>query len=266
MSGASLRVEGLTGHFRTRRGAVPVLDDVSFTARAGQVTAIVGETGSGKSLTALSILRIAPPEFVVERGRVLLDEVDLLTLPERRMRAVRGARVSMVFQDARAALNPVLPVGRQLADVCRLHRPVNRRDAEKAAVEALAAVQIPDAARRARQYPHEFSGGMAQRALIAMALICEPEVVVFDEPTTGLDVTIQAEIMALIGTLTAGGLTALLITHDLGVVAETCAAVVVMRDGRVVEEASTEDVFTRPRHPYTAELLAASRLVEGSLA
>jgi ABC-type dipeptide/oligopeptide/nickel transport system ATPase component len=191
---------------------------------------------------------------------------DLMTLPERPMREVRGRQISMVFQDARAALNPVFTVGQQLADVYRLHNGGNRSAAMKKAIEALARVYIPEPERRARQYPHEFSGGMAQRVMIAMAaLVCQPEVLILDEPTTGLDVTIQSEIMDLIVDLgKSRGLTVCLITHDLGVVAETCENVVVMSAGRVVETGSAESIFTAPRHEYTRRLLASSQLREAA--
>jgi ABC-type dipeptide/oligopeptide/nickel transport system ATPase component len=260
-----LEVDGLCGAFRSPDGALtPVLRDVSFVVPRGSVTAVVGETGSGKSLTALSVLGIHPPTLRHGAGRILFEGRDLLALDRSEMSAIRGRRISMVFQDARAALNPVFTVGRQLADVHRLHFGGSAAGAFRRAVEALRAVYIPEPERRARQYPHEYSGGMAQRAMIALAaLVCEPTLVILDEPTTGLDVTIQAAIMELIGELVRGrGLTACLITHDLGVVAETCQHVVVMHAGRVVETGSTEAVFTRPRQEYTRRLLAASQLGE----
>ncbi|MBR0650188.1 ABC transporter ATP-binding protein [Roseomonas terrae] len=265
MSSPLLEIEGLSGSFRSPNGALtPVLHDVSFAVPRGTVTAIVGETGSGKSLTALSILGIQPPTFQRSAGRILFDGRDLLTLKPEEMRGIRGRRISIVFQDARAALNPVFTVGRQLADVHRLHHGGSASRAMKRTIEALRAVSIPEPERRARQYPHEFSGGMAQRAMIALAaLVCEPELLILDEPTTGLDVTIQAAIMELIGDLVRErGLTACLITHDLGVVAETCDRVVVMNAGRVVETGTTEAIFTRPRQDYTRRLLAASQLGE----
>lgn len=262
---ALLEVEAYSGAFRGRDGVLaPVLHGVSYALREGAITAVVGETGSGKSLVALSILGIQPAAFVCTGGRIVFRGVDLLTLGPAAMRAVRGRQISIVFQDARAALNPVFTVGRQLADVHRLQHGGGRAAAMRAAVDALRRVRIPEPERRARQYPHEFSGGMAQRAMIAMAaLVCEPALLILDEPTTGLDVTIQSEIMELIVDLSRSrGLTTCLITHDLGVVAETCEDVVVMNAGRVVETGAGEAVFTRPQDGYTRRLLAASRLVD----
>lgn len=261
MNDVMLSVRNVSGYFG-ENSAHPVLDAVSFDVRRGRMTAIVGETGSGKSLTFLTALGIAPGSFHRTSGQILLDGEDLLSLSQDELRAYRGKRISIVFQDARTALNPVFTVGRQLSDLIRLHRGVSRRAAWSLALEALQRVHIPEPARRARQYPHQFSGGMAQRVMIAMALVCEPELIVLDEPTTGLDVTIQAEIMALITSLAEEGLTACLITHDLGVVAETCDDAVVLRRGEVVERCSVEQLFTAPAHDYTRRLIAASRLTE----
>ncbi|MFO1161313.1 MAG: ABC transporter ATP-binding protein [Reyranellaceae bacterium] len=267
MSGALLEIEDFSGAFRDETGdLLPVLHGVSYRLEAGLMTAVVGESGSGKSLTALSILGIQPPAFECTGGCILYRGTDLLGLDERAMRRLRGAEISMVFQDARAALNPVFTVGRQLADVWQLQHGGSRKVAMGQAIEALRRVSIPEPERRARQYPHEYSGGMAQRAMIAMAaLICEPSLLILDEPTTGLDVTIQSDIMELIVELSrTRGLTTCLITHDLGVVAETCQRVVVMNAGRVVERGTAEAIFTRPQDDYTRRLLSSSQLVAES--
>jgi ABC-type dipeptide/oligopeptide/nickel transport system ATPase component len=267
MSDALLEIENYSGGFRAETGEfLPVLQGVACRLKTGAMTAIVGESGSGKSLTALSVLGIQPPAFERTGGRMLFRGIDLFGLDEKGMRAIRGREISMVFQDARAALNPVFTVGRQLADVWQLQHGGGRRPAMAQAIEALRRVSIPEPERRARQYPHEFSGGMAQRAMIAMAaLICRPALLILDEPTTGLDVTIQSDIMELIVELGhARGLTTCLITHDLGVVAETCDEVVVMNAGRVVETGSAEAIFTTPRDLYTQRLLSASQLVEAA--
>jgi len=267
MSDALLEIEDYSGGFRSEVGDfMPVLHGVSYRLKTGVMTAVVGESGSGKSLVALSILGIQPPAFERHAGRILFRGTNLLDLDEKGMRRIRGAQISMVFQDARAALNPVFTVGRQLADVWQLQHGGGRSAAMKQAIEALRKVSIPEPERRARQYPHEFSGGMAQRAMIAMAsLICQPSLLILDEPTTGLDVTIQSDIMELIVELSrTRGLTTCLITHDLGVVAETCQEVVVMNAGRVVETGSAEAIFTRPSDDYTQRLLSASQLVEAA--
>jgi|FEC22Drversion2_1045045.scaffolds.fasta_scaffold00635_23 ABC-type glutathione transport system ATPase component len=267
MSDALLEIEDYSGGFVGETGELtPVLRGVSYRLKTGVMTAVVGESGSGKSLVALSILGIQPPAFERSQGRILFRGVDLFSLDEAAMRRIRGAEISMVFQDARAALNPVFTIGRQLADVWQLQHGGSRRAAMGQAIEALRRVSIPEPERRARQYPHQFSGGMAQRAMIAMAsLICEPSLLILDEPTTGLDVTIQSDIMELIVELSrTRGLTTCLITHDLGVVAETCQEVVVMNAGRVVETGSAEAIFTRPRDGYTQRLLSASQLVEAA--
>ncbi|MBM9465862.1 ABC transporter ATP-binding protein [Nakamurella leprariae] len=262
--GNLLDVVDYRGGFRGPDGEVTeVLAGVSFGLRRSTLTAVVGETGSGKSLTALSVLGVQPRGFVRTGGRMLFDGEDLFAGGPRSFERVRGNRISLVFQDARAALNPVFTVGHQLIDVCRAHRRLGRKEAEQVVLDMLERVRIPDPLRRMRQYPHEFSGGMAQRVMLAMALVSEPELLVLDEPTTGLDVTIQADIMdLLVELISSSGLTACLITHDLGVVAQTCQDVVVMRSGTVREIATCEELFTAPRDEYTRDLLAASRLVE----
>ena len=267
MSDALLVIEDYSGGFQSETGELmSVLHGVSYRLKTGVMTAVVGESGSGKSLVALSILGIQPPAFERSAGRMLFRGVDLFGLDDKAMRRVRGAEISMVFQDARAALNPVFTVGRQLADVWQLQHGGSRRAAMTQAIEALGRVSIPEPDRRARQYPHEFSGGMAQRAMIAMAsLICQTSLLILDEPTTGLDVTTQSDIMELIVELShTRGLTTGLITHDLGVVAEICQEVVVMNAGRVVETGSAEAIFTTPRDLYTQRLLSASQLVEAA--
>ncbi|WP_329175699.1 ABC transporter ATP-binding protein [Streptomyces sp. NBC_01477] len=258
-----LTVSGLSGAFRTPHGEpTEVLRDISFEVPRGRITAIVGETGSGKSLTALTVMGLCPPRLTV-RGSITFDGRELLGLGEDGYRELRGSGIAMVFQDARSSLNPVLTVGRQLTDVARLHRGVNKRAARDLVAEALARVRIPDPRRRMAQYPHQFSGGMAQRAMIAMALLCRPRLLLLDEPTTGLDVTTQADVMELVVELAGqDGLTACLVTHDLGVVGETCDRVVVMRHGTVVEEAAAADFFRAPRAEYSRVLLAANRLAD----
>jgi peptide/nickel transport system ATP-binding protein len=252
-----LEVEGLKTYFFTRDGVVRAVDGVSFSVGRGETLCIVGESGCGKSVTSLSILRLSasPPGRTVA-GRVLLEGRDLLALPEPDMRKVRGDAISMIFQEPMTSLNPVLTIGHQIAEALVLHRGLSRKDAEARAVEMLRLVRMPEPARRVLQYPHELSGGMRQRVMIAMALACEPRLLIADEPTTALDVTIQAQILDLMRELKQRtGSAIMLITHDLGVVAEMAQRVIVMYAGRKVEEASVEDLFARPRHPYTRGLL-----------
>jgi peptide/nickel transport system ATP-binding protein len=257
MSAPLLEVDDLRTHFFTRDGVVRAVDGVSFTIQPGETLALVGESGCGKSVTSLSIMRlIASPPGRVVSGAVRFNGSDLLRLTEPQMRKVRGNQISMIFQEPMTSLNPVLTIGRQIAETLVLHRAMSRADAMARAVELLRLVHIPEAARRAGEYPHQMSGGMRQRVMIAMALACDPKLLIADEPTTALDVTIQAQILDLMRELQAKtGAAILLITHDLGVVAEMAQRVVVMYAGRKVEEAPVGDLFARPRHPYTRGLM-----------
>jgi oligopeptide/dipeptide ABC transporter ATP-binding protein len=257
MDAPLLEVDNLVTTFQTMDGTVRAVDGVSFTIGRGETVALVGESGCGKSVTALSIMRLVQaPAGRIASGRVLLGGVDLASLPEDQMRKVRGARIAMIFQEPMTSLNPVLTVGFQIAEAVALHRNVSRADAWKEAVRMLDVVEIADPAERARSYPHQLSGGMRQRVMIAMALSCGPELLIADEPTTALDVTIQAQILELLdGLRDKLGMALLLITHDLGVVAERAERVLVMYAGRVVEDGPVDEVFERPQHPYTRGLL-----------
>ncbi len=261
-----LEISGYSGGFQSPSGQfTAVLDDVSFYVSRSSLTALVGETGSGKTLMALSVLGILPDSFRRTAGSVMFEGSDICGMDQAALRHVRGAKVSIVFQDARSALNPVFTVGKQISDVCRLHQHVGKKEAFHLTEEMLRRVRVPEPARRMSQYPHEFSGGMAQRAQLAMALISQPSLLVLDEPTTGLDVTIQADILDLVVDLNRGdGMSTLLITHDLGIVAETCDHVVVMQDGKVREVGSCKQVMTEPSSPYTRQLISDSR-VDGGL-
>ncbi len=252
-----LEIRDLVTEFRTDRGTVRAVDGVSFAIGRGQTVGVVGESGCGKSVTALSVMRlVASPPGRIASGSVRYGGQDLLALPERDMRALRGNRLAMIFQEPMTSLNPVFTVGDQVAEAVRLHQGKSRKDARAVAIEMLAKVGIPAPEHRVDDYPHQLSGGMRQRVMIAMALACKPDLLIADEPTTALDVTIQAQILELLGALQAElGMSILLITHDLGVVAETCTEVVVMYAGRVVEQAPTAALFARPRHHYTAGLL-----------
>jgi peptide/nickel transport system ATP-binding protein len=253
-----LEVEGLETVFFTRQGLLKAVDGVSFALRRGEILAVVGESGCGKSMTALSIMRLIQSPGRIVAGAVKLDGRDLLPLDEAAMRAVRGNDISMIFQEPMTSLNPVFTIGDQIAESYRLHQDLSRAAARDKAVEMLRRVRIPEPARRAREYPHQLSGGMRQRAMIAMALACDPKVLIADEPTTALDVTIQAQILDLILALQGElGTAIMLITHDLGVVAETAQRVVVMYAGRKVEEAAVEALFETPLHPYSQGLLAS---------
>ena len=253
-----LEVEHLRTHFQTSAGAVPAVNDVSFSIAAGETLGLVGESGCGKTVTALSILRLIPSGLGQLAGKIRFEGQDLMRLSPAQMRHLRGNRISMVFQEPMTALNPVLTIGDQIAEVLRLHRRLGRQAAWNEAVNCLSWVGMPDARRRLKQYPHELSGGLRQRALIAMALACQPQLVIADEPTTALDVTIQAQILALMNRLKADlQMAMLLITHNLGIVAQLADRLAVMYAGAIVESAPTAQLFARPRHPYTQGLLAS---------
>lgn len=251
-----LAVEDLHTRFELERGVVQAVSGSSFTVDRGQTLGIVGESGSGKSVTVRSILRLIRPPGRIAAGRVLLDGVDLLALGEREMTAVRGRRISMVFQEPSAALNPVLTVGEQIAEVLIAHLKLGKRQARERAVAHLRAVGIPSPERRYGDYPHRLSGGMQQRCMIAIALACDPQLLIADEPTTSLDVTIQAQILTLLASLVRekdAGL--IFITHDIGVIAQIAERIMVMYAGKIAELGTTAQVIDDPRHPYTVELL-----------
>jgi peptide/nickel transport system ATP-binding protein len=251
-----LEVTGLSTHFPTREGLVRAVDDVSFYLDRGELLGLVGESGCGKSMTALSIMRLIAPPGKIVAGEILFDEQNLLQLSNAAMRDVRGNDIAMIFQDPMTSLNPVFTVGEQIAEALRLHRGLSRKAARLATVEAMREVSIPDPALRADDYPHQLSGGMRQRVMIAMALACDPKLLIADEPTTALDVTIQAQILELLNNLQRNrDLAILLITHDLGVVAEVANRVAVMYTGKIVEESPVAELFARPKHPYTEGLL-----------
>jgi oligopeptide/dipeptide ABC transporter ATP-binding protein len=270
-----LSVSHLTTVFDTAGGPVAAVDDVSFEIRAGETLGLVGESGSGKSVTALSIMRLVQPPGRIARGRLLFAGRDLLTLDEPSMRAVRGAEISLIFQEPMTALNPVFRVGDQIAEALLVHRRASRREAKAKAIELLRAVHIPNPESRVTDYPHQLSGGMRQRVMIAIALACQPSLVIADEPTTALDVTIQAQILELLRDMKAAfNLALLLITHDLGVVAEVADRVAVMYAGRIVETGPVRAILRDPQHPYTRGLLASIpggrpgerlRAIEGSV-
>ena len=254
---ALLEIEDLRVRFDTPTGAVQAVDGVSLAVSEGGSVALVGESGSGKSQTAFSVLRLLAANGRAA-GRVLWRGEDLLAAPERRMMDLRGEEIGIVFQDPMTSLNPYMRVGRQMAEVLEEHRGMSRREAEAECARMLDAVRIPDAKARLRMHPHEFSGGMRQRIMVAMALLCRPSLLIADEPTTALDVTVQAQIMDLLADLRREfGMALLLITHDLGIVAGACEETVVMYGGRVMEAGPTDALFARPTHPYTRGLLAA---------
>jgi peptide/nickel transport system ATP-binding protein len=254
-----LDVKNLQTVFFTTSGLLRAVDDVSFSVHRGETLAIVGESGCGKSVTALSIMRLVPnPPGKIVGGAIVLEGTDLLGLDEDKMREVRGNRISMIFQEPMTSLNPVMRIGDQITEAVRLHQTMTAKQAWDQAVEMLRLVRIPEPERRALEYPHQLSGGMRQRAMIAMALACRPALLIADEPTTALDVTIQAQILALILELQLElGMGLILITHDLGVVAQTAQRVIVMYAGKKVEEADVETLFANPRHPYTRGLMAS---------
>jgi peptide/nickel transport system ATP-binding protein len=252
-----LEVDGLVTEFDTDEGRVRAVDGVSFSVRPGETLGLVGESGCGKSVTALSVMRLLPqPMGHLAGGRILFDGRDLATLPIEEMERVRGNHIGMVFQEPMTALNPVHTIGRQLTEVLLLHKPITEREATREAISILDQVGIPSPDVRLGEYPHQLSGGMRQRVVIAMALACKPKLLIADEPTTALDVTIQAQILELIKQLQKElDMSVMLITHDLAVIAETCDRVVVMYAGRVVETATVYQLFDSPRHPYTRGLL-----------
>ncbi|NLF31637.1 MAG: ABC transporter ATP-binding protein [Planctomycetes bacterium] len=254
--GPLVLVRGLRTRFNTDEGCVQAVDDVSFRIEKGQTFALVGESGCGKSVTALSLMRLIPsPPGEITDGQILLAGRDLLSLSEKQMQRVRGKDVAMIFQEPMTSLNPVYTVGSQIVEAIRLHQGLGSRQAWALAAEMLARVGIPEPAQRVREYPHQMSGGMRQRVMIAMAISCNPRLLIADEPTTALDVTIQAQILDLLNELkTSAGLSILLITHDLGVVAESADAVGVMYAGRMVEQAAVGPLFGEPLHPYTQGL------------
>jgi oligopeptide/dipeptide ABC transporter ATP-binding protein len=259
-----LSVRELRTHFPTSAGLARAVDGLSFDVHAGETLALVGESGCGKSVTSLSLMGLVPEPGHHPSGSVTFEGQDLLTLPDRAMQKIRGARIAMIFQEPMTSLNPIYRVGAQIGETLRTHQKLSRKAARRAAIELLARVGISDPASRVDAYPHQLSGGMKQRVMIAMALACEPTVLIADEPTTALDVTIQAEILDLLRTLQAETQMAiLLITHDLGVVAEMAHRVVVMYGGQAVETADVEALFSAPRHPYTVGLLNSLPDLEG---
>ncbi|MDA8247897.1 MAG: ABC transporter ATP-binding protein [Rhodospirillales bacterium] len=251
-----LDVIGLSVAFRTSRGDIPVIRDVGFTIAAGERVGIVGESGCGKTVAGLSLLRLLPARSTRLSGRIIFGGRDLLTFSARQMRAVRGREIGMIFQEPMSALDPVFTVGDQISEAYRTHFPTTRKEGRERAIAALASVGIPAPERRCDDYPHQLSGGMRQRVMIAMALICEPKLLIADEPTTALDVTVQAQIIDLLCRLSDRTGTAMMfITHDLGAVAETCTRMITMYAGEIVEDAPVDEVLVRPRHPYTSGLL-----------
>src|SRR5713226_4887890 len=253
-----LEVKNLQTHFPTRAGLVRAVDGVSFYIDKGELLGLVGESGCGKSITALSIMRLIAPPGKIVGGEISFDGRNLLKLSDSEMRAIRGDDIAMIFQDPMTSLNPVFTVGEQIAEALRLHRRLSRRDARAGAIAAMREVSIPDPELRVNDYPHQLSGGMRQRVMIAMALACDPKLLIADEPTTALDVTIQAQILELMRALRAElGTSIILITHDLGVIAELADDVIVMYAGQVIERCAVPQLFSEPQHPYTVGLLGS---------
>jgi len=264
MAGHLLAVEGLSTFFHLESGVARAVDDVSFVIDRGETLGLVGESGCGKSVTSLSVMRLVPAPGRIEKGRILFNEHDLLTIPENEMRKVRGNDIAMVFQEPMTSLNPVFTIGSQISEAVTLHQKVGKKEALARTVDMLRHVGIPDPERRTGEYPHQLSGGMRQRAMIAMALSCNPDLLIADEPTTALDVTIQAQIMDLLAKLQEElYMSILLITHDLGVIAGSAERMAVMYAGRIVEEGTTEDVFAATAHPYTCGLIQSVPRLDG---
>ncbi len=253
-----LDIQGLSTHFFTRAGVVKAIDNLSIRLQKGRVLGLVGESGCGKTVTALSILNLVPYPGKIVAGKIVFEGTDLVGLSPDELRAVRGARISMVFQEPMTALNPVFTVGSQIAEVLTAHRSITKKEALAAATGLLQAVGIPSPEKRVREYPHQLSGGMRQRVVIAMAIACKPSLILADEPTTALDVTIQAHILELLSTIQKEmGMAMLLVTHDLGLIAERAHDVAVMYAGRIVEQTDTRELFANPQHPYTRGLMAS---------
>ena len=264
MSAHLLEVKNLETHFPTRAGTVKAVNDVSFYIDEGELLGLVGESGCGKSITALSLMRLITPPGKIIGGSIKFKNEELTTVSVERMREIRGNDIAMIFQDPMTSLNPVYTVGEQIAEALRLHQNLNQKDALDRAIEAMKEVAMPAPERRVKDYPHQLSGGMRQRVMIAMALACNPELLIADEPTTALDVTIQAQILELLNELQiTRKLAILLITHDLGVVAEVADRVAVMYTGRIVEESGVGEIFEKPKHPYTQGLLRSVPKLRG---
>jgi len=253
-----LDIQGLTTHFFTRAGVIKAVDNLNLKLQKARVLGLVGESGCGKTVTALSILNLVPYPGKIVSGKLLFEGSDLLALSSREMRAVRGAKISMIFQEPMTALNPVFTVGNQIAEVLTAHQDITKKNAREEAVGLLQSVGIPSPEKRVDEYPHQLSGGMRQRVMIAMAIACKPSLILADEPTTALDVTIQAHILELLGTIQAEmGMAMILVTHDLGLIAERAHEVAVMYAGRIVEQTDTRELFANPQHPYTRGLMAS---------